>query len=101
MARNYEPKKGNDLLTWNLTALADNLYKKAKRVTPKVIHHNEPEKIQIKLFDIFNCSQICGTVNKYNLGEYVKNSINFQVSKLIRGIYNATLYIDSLSWHLQ
>ncbi|XP_075983264.1 uncharacterized protein LOC142981320 [Anticarsia gemmatalis] len=97
MARNIEPKKSNDMLTWNLTAVADSLYKKAKRISPKVIHHNDSEKVQSKLSDIFNCTQICGILNKYNLADYVKNSINFQVTKLMRSVYNASLYLDSLS----
>ncbi|CAB3248726.1 unnamed protein product [Arctia plantaginis] len=97
MARTIEPKKSSDILTWNLTTIAETLYKKAKRITPKVIHHNNSEKIQSRLTDIFNCTQICGTVNKYNLGEYVKNSINYHVTKLMRSVYNASLYLDSLS----
>lgn len=97
MALNIEPKKRNELLTWNLTTVADILYKKAKKITPKIIHHNNSEKIQSRLSDIFNCSQACGTLNEYNLAEYVKNAINLQVSKLIGSVYNASLYLGSLS----
>ncbi|KAG6441976.1 uncharacterized protein LOC115449675 [Manduca sexta] len=95
MARK-EVKRPNELLTYNLTAAADNLYKKSKRITPKVIHHNDPDKIRTRLSEIFNCID-CGTINKYNLSEYVRNSINFQVTKLLKSISNATLYLDALT----
>ncbi|XP_004923398.1 uncharacterized protein LOC114251201 [Bombyx mandarina] len=95
MART-EVKRANELLTHNLTAVADSLYKKAKRITPKVIHHNDPEKILAKLLDTFSCND-CGKINKYNLEEYVKNSINYQIGKLIKAVNNATVYLDSLS----
>ncbi|CAD0204131.1 unnamed protein product [Chrysodeixis includens] len=93
------PRKSNDLLTYNLTIITDNLYKKAKRIPPKLVHQNDSDKVQNKLLDIFNCSvpQFCGTLNKYNLAEFVRNSINFQVTKLIKSVHNASLYLDSLS----
>lgn len=93
----HEPRKSNDMLTYNLTLIADSIYKKAKRIPPKLIHQNEPDKIQLRLLDIFNCSQTCGSLNKYNLAEYVRNSINYQVTKLMRAVNNASVYLDSLS----
>uniref|UniRef100_A0A2A4JUR0 Uncharacterized protein n=1 Tax=Heliothis virescens TaxID=7102 RepID=A0A2A4JUR0_HELVI len=96
MAR-MEPRKNNEILTYNLTILADNIYKKAKRIPPKLIHQNDPDKIQIKLLEIFNCSQIPVSLNKYNLAEFVKNSINYQVTKLMKSVNNASVYLDNLS----
>lgn len=100
MAR-VEPRKNTEMLTYNLTLLADSIYKKAKRIPPKLLHQNDPDKIQIRLFEIFNCTQLCGALNKYNLAEFVKNSINFQVTKLMKSVNNASVYLDSLSWHLE
>lgn len=96
MAR-VEPRKNTEMLTYNLTLLADSIYKKAKRIPPKLLHQNDPDKIQIRLFEIFNCTQLCGALNKYNLAEFVKNSINFQVTKLMKSVNNASVYLDSLS----
>lgn len=96
MARN-EVRRSNDIVSINLTIAADNLYKKAKRVSPKAIHHNDPEKITLKLLDVFNCTaQDCGTVVNYNVAEFVKTSIKYEVAKLLRSINNASLYLDSL-----
>ncbi|XP_013198043.2 uncharacterized protein LOC106140938 [Amyelois transitella] len=91
-----EIRRSNDVIPLNLTVAADSLFKKAKRISPKVIHHNDPEKIQAKLFSIFQCQAECGTINKYNLGDYVKSSINHEVVKLMKSINNATTYLDSL-----
>lgn len=96
MAR-IEPRKSNEILTYNLTVLADTNYKKAKRIPPKLIHQNDPDKIQIKLLEIFNCTHIPVSLNKYNLAEFVKNSINYQVTKLMKSVNNASVYLDSLS----
>ncbi|XP_063895999.1 uncharacterized protein LOC110381948 [Helicoverpa armigera] len=96
MAR-IEPRKSNEILTYNLTVLADTIYKKAKRIPPKLIHQNDPDKIQIKLLEIFNCTHIPRFPNKYNLAEFVKNSINYQVTKLMKSVNNASVYLDSLS----
>ncbi|XP_026753075.1 uncharacterized protein LOC113513281 [Galleria mellonella] len=91
-----ELKHTNDVISTNLTIAADNLFKRAKRISPKAIHHNDPEKIQTKLSNIFNCGMECGTINKYNLVDYVKHSINYEVSIVIRLINNATSYLESL-----
>lgn len=96
-----EPRKSNDMLTYNLTILAESIYKKAKRIPPKLIHQNEPQKIQLKLLDIFNCTQPCGELNKYNLAEFVRNSMNYQVNKLMKAVTNASIFLDSLSWPRQ
>jgi hypothetical protein len=96
MART-DVKHKNEIISSNLTTAAENLFKKARRIPPKAVHHNDPEKIKAKLYDIFQCSiNDCGTFNNYNLSEYVKNSINFQMLKLMRSIYNATLFLGSL-----
>ncbi|KAJ8723683.1 hypothetical protein PYW07_007663 [Mythimna separata] len=91
------PSKSMSLLTYNLSIIADSTYKKAKRIPPKLIHQNDPDKIQLRLLELFNCTQPCGGLNKYNLAEFVKNSINYQVNKLMRAVNNASLYLDSLS----
>ncbi|XP_053613840.1 uncharacterized protein LOC128677187 [Plodia interpunctella] len=90
-----EIKKNNDV-SQNLTIAADSLHKKANRISPKAIHHNDPEKIYAKLSAIFQCKTECGTINKYNLGDYVQSSINYEISKLIKTLNNATMYLDSL-----
>ncbi|KAM3959343.1 uncharacterized protein ACR2FA_006644 [Aphomia sociella] len=89
-------KRSNNVIPINLTIAADNLFKKAQLLSPKAIHHNDPEKIQSRLFSIFRCGTECGTLDKYNLAEYVKHSINYEVSKIIKLINNATLYLGSL-----
>ncbi|KAL4713031.1 hypothetical protein ACJJTC_001085 [Scirpophaga incertulas] len=92
-----EIKHTNEIISTNLTHAADYLFKKSRRVPPKAVHHSGPDKIQLKLHDLFQCSQSeCGQINNYNLSEYVKNSINFQMTKLMRCIYNASSYLDSL-----
>ncbi|XP_059048494.1 uncharacterized protein LOC131843765 [Achroia grisella] len=91
-----EVKRPNDIISSNLSIAADNLFKKVKRMSPKAVHHNDPEKIQSKLINIFHCGIECGTINKYNLADYIKHSINYEVSKIIRLINNATLYLESL-----
>ena len=96
MARN-EVRRSNDIVSINLTIAADGLFKKAKRVTPKAVLHNDPEKITLKILDIFNCSsQDCGGITNYNVAEFVKTSIRYEVTKLIRTINNASVYLDSL-----
>lgn len=96
MARN-EVKRSNDIVPINLTIAADSLFRKAKSFTPKAVLHNDPEKITTKLLDIFNCTtQDCGSITNYNVAEFVKTSIKFEVTKLIKTIYNASAYLDSL-----
>ncbi|RVE53859.1 hypothetical protein evm_001521 [Chilo suppressalis] len=96
MART-EVRHTNALITANLTVVADSLLNKAKRIPPKAVHHSDPEKVTTKLHDIFHCNSIyCGPINNYNLSEYVKNSVNFQILNLMKSIHNASLYLDSL-----
>ncbi|XP_045452946.1 uncharacterized protein LOC123662103 [Melitaea cinxia] len=96
MARN-EVKRSNDIISVNLTVAADNLYKRAKRISPKAVHHNDPDKIAARLLDVFHCSvQECGGITNYNVAEFIKITINSEVNKFIKSINNATQYIDSL-----
>ncbi|XP_028177820.1 uncharacterized protein LOC114365441 [Ostrinia furnacalis] len=96
MAR-VEPRHAGAIVSANLSLVADQLYKKAKRIPPKAVHHNDPEKIRIKLHEIFQCNQNdCGSINNYNLSDYLRNSINYQMIKLMKSIHNATTYLDSL-----
>lgn len=97
MAR-IEVKRTNDLLTFNLTVAADNLYKKAKRISPKAVHNHDTEIIRTKLLDIFDCAH-CNcppTLDKYNLADFIKNSINRHISKMMKSVYNASNYLDTL-----
>ncbi|VVD04395.1 unnamed protein product [Leptidea sinapis] len=92
-----EVRRSNDVVPINLTIAADNLYKKARRMPPKVIHHADPEKITLKILEIFQCNATdCGGITGYNIADFVKTCINYEVNKFIRTLNNATLYIDSL-----
>ncbi|CAH2044662.1 unnamed protein product, partial [Iphiclides podalirius] len=96
MARN-EVKRTNDIISINLTIAAENLFRKSKRISPKAVHHNDSEKVAAKILEAFRCSQAeCGTMTSYNVAELVKNCISNEVTKLIRSINNASLYLDSL-----
>ncbi|CAF4867147.1 unnamed protein product [Pieris macdunnoughi] len=96
MARN-EVRRGNDIISSNLTIAADKLFRKAKRISPKAVHHNDPGKMTLKILDIFHCEpNDCGSVANDNVADFIKTSINYEVNKLIRSIYNASLYLDSL-----
>ncbi|XP_063538991.1 uncharacterized protein LOC134748209 [Cydia strobilella] len=96
MSRN-DVKRSNEIVSFNLTIAAENLYKKAKRIPPKAILHNDPEKVTARLLDIFNCSQAdCGTISHYNVAEFMKRSINLKVIRLLKSVNNATMYLDSL-----
>ncbi|CAK1547469.1 unnamed protein product [Leptosia nina] len=57
MARN-EVRHGNDVVSSNLTFAAENLFRKAKRISPKAVHHNDSGKISRKILDIFHCNAI-------------------------------------------
>ncbi|CAG4957051.1 unnamed protein product [Colias eurytheme] len=95
MARS-EVKRGN-LISNNLTLAADTLFRKARRMSPKAVHHSDPEKITSKILDIFHCNASdCGVVTNYNVADFVKSSINYEVNKLIKSIHNASVYLDSL-----
>ncbi|KOB64963.1 Extracellular solute-binding protein family 1 [Operophtera brumata] len=92
-----EGKRNPDLLTYNLTTAADNLYKKAKRILPKSIHHNDSDKVRSNLIEIFNCTCCsCPLIDKYNLAEFIKYSVNIQVLKVMKVVQNASLYLDTL-----
>ncbi|CAH2267855.1 uncharacterized protein LOC120632274 [Pararge aegeria] len=98
MARS-EVRRNNDIVPINLTIAAELLYKRAKRVSPKAVHHNDPEKIAAKLLDAFHCTaRECGArgITNNNVAEFVKTSIHYHVAKLTRSIYNASVYLDSL-----
>nr|XP_034834158.1 uncharacterized protein LOC117990768 [Maniola hyperantus] len=98
MARN-EVRRSHDIVPINLTVAAEILYKKAKRVSPKAVHHNSPEKITAKLLDAFHCTaHDCGihSITNNNVADFVKTSIHYHVAKLIRSINNASVYLDSL-----
>lgn len=92
-----EVKRTNDIVTYNLTSVADNLYKKARRKTPKALHHIDLHKLTLKFLDIFHCSKNeCGEINPLNLVAFVHNCVNNEVVKLIRSIQNATVCLDTL-----
>ncbi|XP_073950158.1 uncharacterized protein [Choristoneura fumiferana] len=96
MSRN-DVKRGSEIVSFNLTAAAENLYKKAKRIAPKAVHHNVPEKVTARLLEIFNCTlSECGTITNYNVAEFIKRSIHLKVVKLLKAVNNATLFLDSL-----
>lgn len=97
MART-EVRRGNEIIPINLSVAADILLKKAKRVSPKAVHHNDPAKITGKLLEVFNCSaNECGTITSaYDIADFIKNSINHEVNKFMKAINTATTYIDSL-----
>lgn len=98
MARN-DLKRNNDLLTFNLTVLADGLYNKAKLISPKAVHQHDVEAIRTKLLTIFNCTHCssCSPIlDKYNLADFIKNSINIQVSTIIKSVNKASVYLNSL-----
>ncbi|XP_032521275.2 uncharacterized protein LOC116773024 [Danaus plexippus] len=96
MAR-HEVRKNNDILFINLTNAAENLYKKAKIISPKAVHHNGPDKITAKLLDAFHCNvPECGVITHNNLAHFLNNLLNHEVSKLTRSINNSSLYLDSL-----
>lgn len=99
MSRN-DVKRGSEIVSFNLTIAAENLYKKAKRIAPKAVHHNGPEKVTTRLLEIFNCTlSECGTITNYNVAEFIKRSIHLKVVKLLKAVNNATLFLDSLRWH--
>ncbi|KAL0819410.1 hypothetical protein ABMA28_007518 [Loxostege sticticalis] len=92
-----EPRHAGAIISSNLSFAADHLYMKAKRIPPKAVHHNDPDKIRIKLHEIFQCNpNDCGSITNYNLSDYIRNSINYHMVKLIKSIHNATTYLDSL-----
>ncbi|KAG7297639.1 hypothetical protein JYU34_018351 [Plutella xylostella] len=96
MAR-MEARRSSDLITSNLTTATDLLYRKAKRISPKTIHINNPEKISAKLIEIFHsdCAD-CGTMKNYNVHDYIKTIVHFEAAKFIRAIHNASLFIETL-----
>lgn len=99
MGRNAgnDGKRNSDLLTYNLTIAADNLYKKAKRILPKIIHHNNSDKVRTNLIEILNCTCCnCPLVDKYDLAEFIKISVNFQVLKVMKVVRTASVYLDTL-----
>lgn len=90
-------KRTNDIITYNLTSVVDNLYKKTKRISPKALHHVDLPKLTLKFLDIFHCSKNeCGEVNPLNLFAFVRSCINHEVIKLIKSIQNATVYLDTM-----
>lgn len=96
MARN-EVRRSNDIVPINLTIAAETLYKKAKRVSPKAVHHNGPDKITARLLDAFHCTHECAPrITNNNVADFVKSSIHYHVDRLIRSINNASIYLDSL-----
>ncbi|XP_041969743.1 uncharacterized protein LOC121726434 [Aricia agestis] len=96
MAQN-QVRKTSDIVPINLTTSAENLYKKAKSIAPKAIHHYDPGKVTARLLDVFHCSAAeCGAVTEHNAADFVKNAISIEVNKLLRSIQNASAYLDSL-----
>ncbi|KAJ0173472.1 hypothetical protein K1T71_010621 [Dendrolimus kikuchii] len=99
MARS-EAKRNHELLTYNLTTAADNLLKKARRILPKIIHQNDPDKIKSFLSRMFNCTESgCAnakSMNQFNLAEFVRTSINCHVAKLMKTVANVSLFLDTL-----
>ncbi|XP_072929672.1 uncharacterized protein [Epargyreus clarus] len=86
----------NDIVLANLTIAVDNLYQKAKSMTHKTIRHIPSEKITQKLLETFHCTQTeCGTIINYKVADFLKNAINFEVSKLLKTIHNASLCLDT------
>lgn len=83
---------------YNLTVAAENLYQKARRVTPKAVYHSGADRITAKLLEMFHCNVIeCGTINnQQNLAGLVRHCIKYEIKKMMRTISNATVYIDSL-----
>ncbi|XP_068619317.1 uncharacterized protein [Battus philenor] len=92
-----QPHRSNDVVSANLTAAADGLFWKSKRISHKVIHHNDSQKVMAKILEAFRCSPSeCGVMVGYDVAELVRSCINSEVAKLIRSINNASLYLDSL-----
>lgn len=96
MAHN-EARKGNDIISLNLTLATELLYKKTKRLSPKAVNYHGSEKISTRLLEIFHCEcDECGKMKNYNAIEYVRGLVGHEVGKLIKAVHNASHYVDSL-----
>ncbi|KAJ2938518.1 hypothetical protein O0L34_g4007 [Tuta absoluta] len=91
-------KKPEDISTYSLTTSIGNLYNRAKKMPPNYIINNEPDKIQAKLYKIFQCHSTadCGNIHKIGLTGLVRKCIQFDLSRTLAAVQNATAYLESL-----
>ncbi|KPJ16991.1 hypothetical protein RR48_13847 [Papilio machaon] len=92
-----DARRGSDAALLNLTAAADGLYRKARRISPKSVHQKDAGKVSARLAEALGGGAgECGARAGAALAELARACLHAELLKLTRAINNASLYLDSL-----
>ncbi|KPI92077.1 hypothetical protein RR46_13298 [Papilio xuthus] len=96
-----EARRGSDAALLNLTAAVDGLFRRARRISPKSVHHKDAGKVAARLAEALGGGAgagECGARSGAALAELARACLHAELHKVTRAINNASLYLDSLSF---
>ncbi|XP_013170968.1 PREDICTED: uncharacterized protein LOC106120231 [Papilio xuthus] len=94
-----EARRGSDAALLNLTAAVDGLFRRARRISPKSVHHKDAGKVAARLAEALGGGAgagECGARSGAALAELARACLHAELHKVTRAINNASLYLDSL-----